>query len=128
MIKFTKLFLIMFLGLFGTLNAQDNIIQISGKISDKDTKESLLGVSILVKGTVAGTITNTQGEFLLRTKLEFPFVLQFSSVGYKTTEIEVNSLSNKLNVELATQSILGQEIVVTASRVEESILIALSKS
>ncbi len=122
MIKFTKFFLIMFFGLFGTLNAQDNIIQISGKISDKDTKESLLGVSILVKGTVAGTITDTKGEFLLRTKLKFPFVLQFSSVGYKTTEIEVNSLSNKLNVELATQSILGQEIVVTASRVEESIL------
>jgi len=122
MIKFTKLFLVMFLGLFGTLNAQDNIIQISGKISDKDTKESLIGVSILVKGTVAGTITNTAGEFLLRTKLKFPFILQFTSVGYKTTEVEVNSLSNKLNVELATQSILGQEIVVTASRVEENIL------
>ncbi len=103
-------------------NAQENIIQISGKISDKETKEALIGVSILVKGTVSGTTTNIEGEFLLRTKLKFPFVLQFSSVGYKTTEVEVNSLSNKLNVELATQSILGQEIVVTASRVEENIL------
>jgi iron complex outermembrane recepter protein len=114
--------LILHFGFLLSTNAQDNIIQISGKISDKDTKEPLIGVSILVKGTVSGTTTNIEGEFLLRTKLKFPFVLQFSSVGYKTTEVEVNSLSNKLNVELATQSILGQEIVVTASRVEENIL------
>ena len=120
--KISILTLILQFALFLSTNAQENIIQISGKISDKDTKEALIGVSILVKGTVSGTTTNTEGEFLLRTKLEFPFVLQFSSVGYKTIEVEVNSLSNKLNVELATQSILGQEIVVTASRVEENIL------
>ncbi len=114
--------LILHFVIFLSTNAQENIIQISGKISDKDTKEVLIGVSVLVQGTVSGTTTNNEGEFLFRTKIKFPFVLQFSSVGYKTTVVEVNSLSNKLNIELVTQSILGQEIVVTASRVEENIL------
>ncbi len=103
-------------------NAQENIIQISGKISDKDSKEPLIGVSILVKGTVSGTTTNTLGEFSLRTKNKFPFTLQFRSVGYQTSEIQVIRLTDKLNIELVSQSILGQEVVVTASRIEESIL------
>lgn len=102
--------------------SQENIILISGRIADKDTKEALIGVSILVKGTVSGTTTNSSGEFSLKTKLKFPFTLQFRSVGYQTSEIEVKSLSDKLHIELASQSILGQEVVVTASRVEESIL------
>ncbi|MFC0185709.1 TonB-dependent receptor plug domain-containing protein [Pseudarcicella hirudinis] len=58
----------------------------------------------------------------MKTKLKFPFKLVFSYVGYATQEFEVKSLSDQLNIELVTQSILGQEVVVTASRVEESIL------
>ena len=75
-----------------------------------------------MKGTVSGIITNTSGEFSLRTKLKFPFTLQFRSVGYQISEIEVKSSSDKLNIELESQSILEQEVVITASRVEESIL------
>ncbi|MFD1819711.1 Outer membrane receptor proteins, mostly Fe transport [Pseudarcicella hirudinis] len=109
------------LGIFSS-QAQDNLILISGKIIDKDSKEPLIGAGIQVKGTVTGSITDSKGAFALKTKLKFPFKLVFSYVGYATQEFEVKSLSDQLNIELVTQSILGQEVVVTASRVEESIL------
>jgi outer membrane receptor protein involved in Fe transport len=102
--------------------AQDNLILISGTIVDKETKEPLPGANIQIKNTITGTITDAEGKFSLKTKLKFPFTLVFSFVGYSTQEFEVTSISDKLSIELTTQSLLGQEVVVTASRVEESIL------
>lgn len=118
---FTTIFFIAWLGYLGSLNAQESI-QISGKINDKITKEALPGVSIQIKGTISGTITDVEGKFVLRTKTKFPFVLQFKSIGYQTSEVEVKNATDKLSVELVTQAILGQEVVVTASKIEESIL------
>jgi outer membrane receptor protein involved in Fe transport len=51
-----------------------------------------------------------------------PFTLVFSFVGYQQQEFHVNELGSRLNIALVTQTLLGQEVVVTASRVEESIL------
>ena len=108
----------------GTLNAQENnsLIEISGKVTGQENKEPLADVSVQVKGTIAGTITNKDGGFKLRTKAKLPFILVFSSVGFKQQEFEVNSLGSDLQIALVTQTILGNEVVVTASRVAESIL------
>jgi outer membrane cobalamin receptor len=104
-------------------NAQDvSLIEVSGRVTDQDKHEPLADVSIQIKGTVQGTITNRSGEFTLRTKTKLPFTLVFSSIGFKEQELEVKSLGSNLQVALATQSYLGNEVVVTASRVPENIL------
>ncbi|KAA8483572.1 TonB-dependent receptor-like protein [Arcticibacter tournemirensis] len=100
----------------------NNLILVSGHIIDNDNKQSLEGVSVHVKGTVGGTITNAQGEFNLKTKAKYPFSLVFSSVGFQTQEFLVTGPESKLNIALVTQTMLGKEVVVTASKVEESIL------
>ncbi len=107
-----------------TLLAQDNnnLIEITGKVLAQDKKEPLADVSVQVKGTIAGTITNQEGDFKLRTKKKLPFTLVFSSIGFQEQEFEVKSLGSNLQIELVTQTILGNEVVVTASRVAESIL------
>jgi iron complex outermembrane receptor protein len=103
--------------------AQDNtIIEVSGKVTDQEKQLPLPDVSIQVKGTVAGTVTNSTGNFVLRTKTKLPFTLVFSSVGFQQQELEVKSLGSSLQVALATQAVLGSAVVVTASRVPESIL------
>ncbi|HEX2847146.1 MAG TPA: TonB-dependent receptor [Chitinophagaceae bacterium] len=103
--------------------AQDaSLIEISGTVTDQLNKQPLADVSIQVKGTVTGTITNKDGAFKLRTKSRLPFTLTFSSVGFKEQQLEVNSLGANLEVALVTQTILGNEVVVTASRVQESLL------
>lgn len=103
--------------------AQENsIIQISGKVKDQSTGEAIPGVSIQVKGTIAGTTTDNSGTFVLKTRLKFPFTLVFSSLGFQSQEFEVTGTGSKLDIALATQTLLGKEVVVTASRVEEEAL------
>src|SRR6478735_3556899 len=107
----------------GQAMAQDaTLVQVSGKVIDQNSGDPLEGVSIHVKNSVSGTITNKAGEFSIRTKLKFPFFLVFSSVGYHEQEFEVQGPNSQVKVSLETQTQLGKEVVVTASRVPESIL------
>ncbi|HKC36589.1 MAG TPA: carboxypeptidase-like regulatory domain-containing protein, partial [Chitinophagaceae bacterium] len=103
--------------------AQDNlIIEVSGKVTDQEKQLPLPDVSVQVKGTIAGTVTNSSGNFVLRTRTKLPFTLVFSSVGFQQQELEVKNLGSNLQVALSTQAVLGTAVVVTASRVAESIL------
>src|SRR4051812_37152503 len=125
--KITQLLLLLFAAgvlMPQSLKAQDNnnLIEITGKVLAQEKKEPLSDVSVQVKGTVSGTITNKAGDFKLRTRTKLPFTLVFSSVGFKEQEFEVKSLGSDLQIELSTQTVLGNEVVVTASRVAESIL------
>lgn len=96
--------------------------KVSGTISDATTKEPLIGVSVQVKGKVVGTITNTKGEFSFSVSTPPPFTLLISSVGYESQEMNVSGNSASINIALKEQAVLGQEVVVSASRVEESVL------
>lgn len=120
-----KVFLLLYiltLPLFTAFGQDHTTIEITGQVTDQAAKEPLPGVSVYVKGTVTGTVTNSAGDFSLRTKLRFPFTLVFSSVGFQPREYQITEVGSKLNVAMVTQTVLGKEVVVTASRVEESIL------
>jgi iron complex outermembrane recepter protein len=95
-------------------------VNLTGKFIDQETQEPLAGVNIVIKGTVVGTITSIDGTFSLRTKSSFPLSIVASFVGYKTQEISVTSADQVIDVQLAPSALLGEEVVVTASRVEES--------
>jgi len=84
---------------------------IKGKVID-ETGEAIPGVSVLVKGTTVGTITNIDGQY----SLEVPAgaqTLVFSFVGMTTKE-EVVGNSSEINVTLKSESIGVDEVVVTA--------------
>jgi iron complex outermembrane recepter protein len=99
--------------------AQTNI---SGNVTDA-SGETLAGVNIQVKGRVIGTISDTRGNFELTVNDAPPMTLVFSFMGYTTQEVSITDANTTdLKVQLEEQTILGQEIVVSASRVEESIL------
>ena len=105
-----------------TFSQESIIIEITGQVTDQEKRAPLSDVSVHIKGTVSGTITDGQGNFKLRTKQKFPFTLVFTSIGFQPREFEVKSLDSKLQIALITQTVLGKEVVVTASRVPESIL------
>src|SRR5215211_7615491 len=98
------------------------VIEISGIVTSQEKSEPLPGVAISIKGTVTGTVTSNEGAFTLRTKQKLPFTLLFTSIGFAPQEVQVTSLGSKVQVALATQTVLGSEVVVTASRVPENIL------
>ena len=100
---------------------------ISGTVTDKATNEALAGVAITVKGKAQGVSTNENGKFTLtvsQTPLENkrPFTVVITYIGYKTVEQSVSSSTSNLDIALESQSILGQEVVVSASRTPERIL------
>src|SRR5690606_15166493 len=67
--------------------------------------------------------TDLKGGFRLHVDQTPPLTLVFSMVGYSTREVEItDSNTANLEIDLNEQTLLGQEVVVSASRVEESIL------
>ncbi|MBA4851710.1 carboxypeptidase-like regulatory domain-containing protein [Emticicia sp. BO119] len=96
--------------------------KVSGTITDAVTKEPLIGVSVQVKGKVIGTITDTKGNFSFSTSTPPPFTLLITSVGYESQEVNVSGNNAAINISLKEQAILGQEVVVAASRVEETVM------
>lgn len=95
---------------------------ITGVITDADTEETLVGVNILVKGKVVGTISDLAGKYTLEVHQEPPLTLVFSMVGYDSQEVEITGTQSTVNIQLQETTILGQEVVVSASRMEESVL------
>jgi hypothetical protein len=67
---------------FSLLHAQN--IELSGKVTNQEG-ETLPGVTIIVKGTTIGTVTNPNGEFSLSIPIDAE-ILQFSFVGMKSHE------------------------------------------
>jgi len=107
--------------LVGSLvNAQSLV---SGTVTDFSTGDPLAGVNIIVKGKVVGTVTDADGQFSLKINDNPPFTLVFSFVGYRSHELPITTANTTgVGIKLEEQWTLGEEIVVSASRVEESIL------
>ncbi|MCF4101100.1 TonB-dependent receptor [Gillisia sp. M10.2A] len=87
--------------------AQSNI-NVSGHVNDENG--SLLGVTVIVKGTNKGTTTDFDGNYTI-SDIPANSVLQFSYVGYTTQEVAVNGRTS-LNITLQVDSEALDEIVV----------------
>lgn len=106
--------------LAGSANVMAQSTTISGSIKDAEGTP-IPGVNIVVKGTVAGTISDVQGSYSLTVKQSPPFTLSFSFVGYQTQEIEVKEgAATTLDVTMTEGTLLGDEVVVSGSRYPES--------
>lgn len=92
---------------------------ITGKVLDSETQKPIVGASISLKGKLSGTISNTEGEFSLKSTI--PATLIVSVIGYERHEVNVSS-TNPVKISLKTGSELLQQVVVSASRIEENIL------
>lgn len=85
-------------------------VRITGTVTDSTTGNPLVGVSIKVKNSTIGAVTNANGQF----SLEVPegAALIISYLGYTTKEIRVNGRT-KLNISLASSTTgLNQLVVV----------------
>jgi outer membrane receptor protein involved in Fe transport len=100
--------------------AQTNTI--TGVIVNRVNNESLSAVSVLVKGSDAGTFSDDKGNFKIAINQQLPVTLVVSSVGYALTEIEVASTAQTITIKMEPANSLGQEVVVSASRVPQKIL------
>lgn len=79
-----------------TVNAQN--VEVSGKVIDNASGEPLMGVNVVLKGTMIGTATNLQGEYSLDAPDDA--VLVFSFLGFQTEEVNI---SGRTNIDLALE-------------------------
>ncbi|MCA6079202.1 TonB-dependent receptor [Fulvivirga sedimenti] len=100
--------------------SQDYVL--SGTIKDKATGQPMAGVNIAIKDTYIGTISDKDGKFKLESSKLPPFVIRISMMGYSTLEMEITAQTSDLDITLEETYILGQEVVVSASLIEESYL------
>ncbi|MDJ1472585.1 TonB-dependent receptor [Xanthocytophaga flava] len=85
---------------------------VTGKVTDK--AEPLVGVTVVVKGTTTGTVTNEKGAFSIKVPGD-DAILIFSSVGYTAQEVAVGSKS-EIDVSLLSDGLELSEITVVGSR------------
>lgn len=72
-------------------------VKVSGQVID-DFNGPVIGANVIVKGTNVGTITDTEGYFVLETTKNA--VLRFSFPGMKAKEVAVKDVQGKLKVQL----------------------------
>lgn len=94
---------------------------ISGSVKDSKN-EPVPAANIKVVGDAAGTVSDGNGKFSLKTNKKPPFTIQVSSIGYATQKVEVASASQNVVVTLESSDNKLDEIVISASRTPERIL------
>ncbi len=90
---------------------------ITGQVVDAKG-EPLIGVSILVKGTTDGAITDLDGNYKIVTKSNNP-VIVYSYIGYKTQEIPLKG-QTAINITMMDDTQVIDEVVVTALGIKRS--------
>ena len=92
------------------VNQTAKAIQIKGTVKDA-LGEPLIGVSVLVKGTSNGTVTDLDGRFSLNVSVGD--ILEFSYVGYAAQSVTVKN-ATPLDIVLSEDAQALDEVVVTA--------------
>ena len=103
------LLILFFMGM-NLVSAQTRVI--TGKVTSAEDNKGIPGVSVSVKGTTLGTITNVDGNFELNVPGDAK-VLVLSFVGMKTQEISIGA-GSFFNVSLEPDLVGIEEVVVTA--------------
>lgn len=116
-----KLLFYIFVCLLTTAYAHAQV-NVAGVVKDEKTGEGLIGVNVVVQGTVLGDVTNAEGKFNLTVNQPTPFKLKISYIGYATQIIDINGNNTNIQISLKESNSLIGEVVVSASRVEEKIM------
>src|SRR6056297_2767282 len=106
---------------------------IKGSVLDSKTQESLIGTTVLIKGTTQGTITDFDGNFNLPGVEPGTHTLVISFISYEPQEMQVEIAAGEekeLNVSLAPATLdIGEvKVVAKANRESEAMLLLDQKN
>lgn len=102
-----RLIIMLFFGLFFSVQAYSQNMDIAGKVIDATDNSPLIGVNIIQKGTTNGTVTDKDGNY--RLSVPKGSTLVFSYVGMEVLEKAVNS--SKIDVSMKSNAKELDEVV-----------------
>lgn len=95
--------------------AQNNFT-LSGTISEADTGESLIGVTILINSLGIGTTTNEYGFYSISIP-QGNYLVHYSSIGFVTVEVQITLSENvKLDLSLLTDTEELEEVILKSNK------------
>jgi outer membrane cobalamin receptor len=94
---------------------------ISGSVTDSNN-QPIPGANIKIVGDNAGTVSDFDGSFILKSANKPPFTIEVTSVGYQPQKVNITSNNQKLAIKLKEEETKLNEIVVSASRTPERVL------
>ncbi len=94
---------------------------VSGVVTDANTGETLIGANVIIQGTNTGTATDFDGSYSLT--IDNDAVLLISYTGYSDQTISVSNSGGQItqNIEMATDALQLDNVVVTAFKKAESV-------
>jgi hypothetical protein len=91
--------------------------KISGRVIDADTRQPLVGVNIIVTGTMTGSASDSEGRFLIPKLHPGVYSLMVSMIGYAEQRLNniviLQDTVLTLNFELKQEAILLNQVIVT---------------
>lgn len=106
------------IGLLISLFSLAQEINVKGKVTSASDNSQLPGVSVVLKGTTTGTVSNFDGEYNLKVPSEGTLV--FSFIGMVSKEVEINGQTT-INVELEQDITDIGEVVVVGYGVQKKV-------
>jgi len=100
-------------------------LYLSGRVIDEKTSEPLSGAYVRVLGSILGAVTDDKGEFRIATTIAEPVLVEVSYIGYQPHRLTVMPGPGQkalTEIRLREQDIVGQEVVISASRIEEAFM------
>ncbi len=116
-ISMKKIALLLVIFAFGLQSIYAQTKEISGTVTSAEDGSTIPGVSVSVKGTTLGTITDLDGNYVITAPQEAR-TLVFSFVGMQTQELAITG--NRVDVEMESDVVGINEVVVTALGIKRS--------
>ncbi len=114
--------MILLFALFPLLVSAQQNNTLSGKITDAETGEDLIGVSIIAVDLTLGVASNAYGFYSL-TLHTGEHLIRFSFVGYESIEHKIDFSENRvLNIEISPSVTQLDEVIVSAERDDNNIV------
>lgn len=92
-----------------------------GTVRDAKTNQPMPGVTVVLVGTSAGTITNANGQYSFSSLADGKYTARYTFIGYQTQSVAVSAPS-VADINLQPVTVIGDEVVVTGSRAPEKLL------
>lgn len=106
--------------IFTGVSAQESFVTLSGYVSDEQTSETLIGVTVQNTTSGSGTTTNNYGHYALKVPQNHPVRIRFSCVGYQPIDTVLTiTKETHLDIRMKAQESLLGEVIVSASRTTE---------
>ena len=95
---------------------------ITGTVNDASLGGVLPGANIKVLRKAVGTSTDFDGKFKIKVTDMPPFVINISSIGYQSKNVEITKNNQVIEVSLTENATSLDEVVISASRTPERVM------